>query len=1037
MRKEIYFMFKHYTIFTTLCYLLSASVQAIVLPGTDSRYNIEVTCHIDIYENLYKDWDIIYDNTYNEGYTPVFGYLAEGNGHAFGRQPATGAFSGQAEITGYQGQRLINSRRRNLGSFIGELRSAQFEIKGDVIDFLIGGGNFGRPTSLNLFLVENDTNTESVRQATSDNTNQLVRKSWDVAEFKGKKAYFQIIDYASIEPFGHSSTASFPEDRYGFILVDDIRQLDADGNRVDAQYDADRNFDFEKVIEPAYTVTEESLTSNDTSVEQVFAVKCFGELVGRFIYSARITNLTKNLIQMDHHWHYTGKTLSNVKFELQTKLPIEFGKEQYYLLPGLLYNGNPIGQATHYINEDFPEDTTTVPAGYSVEDDQRVFGGWVHPQSDIEDVKVSVRLQRNAESGNMEVIHSIPESAQFGRWFSLDKDNRLAIRDGFDLTKRFYYYAAPKQPFKHITVEKTGFRQVLNSAWKTLYPHSPENPPHSLQDDYRLKMDTLLDPYTLLHDVTVNNRNYYIWMVGRWVLPEDFNFVDDQVPMKYFHPYTGFSWSGMIGLTSYNAFKEYRRSKHNLALKAGMDTMDIFADNGISPSGILYPAWYLNGGFSSLAGPNAIDIGHLGEGLFWYIKCYRFLAEHNIAEKPRWLEVVKNSLDRIMEKFPDGDIPGRFNATDFTPANRHVNALYWVKTKHTDTWWRPGEGTYPQPSQGGPTNFSLLIWPYVSYYQLTGKQTYLDYAVEMGDRLISIINKYGVLSGMEVDYFNVDMRMSHAACKAFNHLYEATADEKWLEAAEVAGALLASWMNCYNVNFEGYEHTPLGYYDYRSVGGTFVDIKLSPPLCCFQQAATEFLQLWRWTGDTIWFERARANLLNGTQATLTENKRKWMNRFHQKLADSTISAFNPKTEFDPHVIGGGTENVLQAWPCKGKWTTQTTAIISLFMLAEGFDWDDIRNEFGSLTYDCQRKIGGALDSLNQVTFTPADKGVTITARNMLDTSKSYPLRLIGYDQNSVMINGDNFTKKQIKNGIQLDFAPQQARTILIQWEQKK
>ena len=193
------------------------------------------------------------------------------------------------------------------------------------------------------------------------------------------------------------------------------------------------------------------------------------------------------------------------------------------------------------------------------------------------------------------------------------------------------------------------------------------------------------------------------------------------------------------------------------------------------------------------------------------------------------------------------------------------------------------------------------------------------------------------------------MRMSHAALKAFNHLYDVTKDEKWLEAAQVTGALLASWANCYNVNFEGYENTPLGNFDYHSVGGAFVDIKLSAPLCCFQQAATEYLKLWDWTGDKIWFERARANLLSGTQLTLTEKKRKWLNRYSQGPADSSISAFNPKAQFDRHVIGGGTENVLQADPVKGKWTTQSTGIISLYMLAEGFDWDDIRTEYGSLT----------------------------------------------------------------------------------------
>ena len=74
-------------------------------------------------------------------------------------------------------------------------------------------------------------------------------------------------------------------------------------------------------------------------------------------------------------------------------------------------------------------------------------------------------------------------------------------------------------------------------------------------------------------------------------------------------------------------------------------------------------------------------------------------------------------------------------------------------------------------------------------------------------------------------------------------------------------------------------------------------------------------------------------------------------------------------QFDKHTLGGGTEDVLAAWPrLKGNWTTKHSAILSMYMFAECFDWAEIRKEFGSLTYSFRYHSGGALDTLDQVTM---------------------------------------------------------------------
>ena len=158
---------------------------------------VELTAGIDIRQNRYQGWHPVagaWDprsvpfNVHDTG-------QVRPNGTAFGMQPALGAFPGQGPVTGFQGRRLVNSKNRNLGTLIGELQSEVFTIAGAGIDFLIGGGDFADVTCLNLY-VNGAAGWERVRSATGERNLELVRRGWDVAEFRGRQAYLQILDYA-------------------------------------------------------------------------------------------------------------------------------------------------------------------------------------------------------------------------------------------------------------------------------------------------------------------------------------------------------------------------------------------------------------------------------------------------------------------------------------------------------------------------------------------------------------------------------------------------------------------------------------------------------------------------------------------------------------------------------------------------------------------------------------------------------------------------------------------------------------------------
>jgi uncharacterized protein (DUF608 family) len=112
-------------------------------------------------------------------------------GEAFGRAPHTGTSASQQPVSGFMGQRLVNSFVPNDGPQ-GELISRPFKVERKYIGFLIGGGDHPGETCMNL-VVEGKV----VRTATGRNLELLEPRSWEVSEFLGREAHLEIIDHHS------------------------------------------------------------------------------------------------------------------------------------------------------------------------------------------------------------------------------------------------------------------------------------------------------------------------------------------------------------------------------------------------------------------------------------------------------------------------------------------------------------------------------------------------------------------------------------------------------------------------------------------------------------------------------------------------------------------------------------------------------------------------------------------------------------------------------------------------------------------------
>jgi uncharacterized protein (DUF608 family) len=160
------------------------------LLGTVERGEVETTRRPDI---VFADFE-------GKDYA---GWKAEGT--AFASSPSTRE-NGELyeELEGFEGKGLVNSHNRRGGEdsvkadrHTGKLTSPEFTIERKFIRFLVGGG--GEIDVLGLRLI---VDGKVVRRAAGQNAGKMRHDVFDVREFLGKTAHFEIVDEAR-EGWGH------------------------------------------------------------------------------------------------------------------------------------------------------------------------------------------------------------------------------------------------------------------------------------------------------------------------------------------------------------------------------------------------------------------------------------------------------------------------------------------------------------------------------------------------------------------------------------------------------------------------------------------------------------------------------------------------------------------------------------------------------------------------------------------------------------------------------------------------------------------
>ncbi len=122
-------------------------------------------------------------------------------GTAFGQGPAKGTLPNQMPVTGYIGERLVNSFHDGDRS-IGTLTSPEFRIERKFITFYVGGGKFPGRTCVNLVVDGRIARTVAGENDRPGGSERLLLRVWDVSGMFGKTARIQAVDQVK-QGWGH------------------------------------------------------------------------------------------------------------------------------------------------------------------------------------------------------------------------------------------------------------------------------------------------------------------------------------------------------------------------------------------------------------------------------------------------------------------------------------------------------------------------------------------------------------------------------------------------------------------------------------------------------------------------------------------------------------------------------------------------------------------------------------------------------------------------------------------------------------------
>ena len=252
--------------------------------------------------------------------------------------------------------------------------------------------------------------------------------------------------------------------------------------------------------------------------------------------------------------------------------------------------------------------------------------------------------------------------------------------------------------------------------------------------------------------------------------------------------------------------------------------------NGISPSGFFWDSgedgnkWY--GG--DIRKPHTADwhlIRKSGDGLFYILKQFRLMQAKGITVKESWEKGTRGVADAFVKLWKENGQTGQF--VDNRTAEIRV---------------------------GGSTSGGIVPAALVLAADYFNEPKYLNTADEISDYFYANYTQKGLACGGPGDAMqNFDSESAYALIESYFSVYEATKNQKWLNAAEDAAKQFATWVMSYNFRFP--ESSTYGKLKIEALGAVFANTQNthgSPGICTHSGLA--LLKLFRATGDSFYLD---------------------------------------------------------------------------------------------------------------------------------------------------------------------------------------
>ncbi|MHB8974593.1 MAG: glycoside hydrolase family 32 protein [Pirellulaceae bacterium] len=160
-------------------------------------------------------------------------------GEAFGPGPARGTLAGQMEVSGFEGQGLVNSYFQGDGT-TGTLTSPPLKIERKYINFLLGGGMHPASTCINLLVDGKVVHTATGPNDKAGGTERLDWHSWEVSAWAGKQAVIQIEDQET-GGWGHINIDHIVQSDRRMGVVETVKDIAIERDYLSFQFGAGQN----------------------------------------------------------------------------------------------------------------------------------------------------------------------------------------------------------------------------------------------------------------------------------------------------------------------------------------------------------------------------------------------------------------------------------------------------------------------------------------------------------------------------------------------------------------------------------------------------------------------------------------------------------------------------------------------------------------------------------------------------------------------------------------------------------------------------